>query len=64
MEERGREGEREREREREGERERIKVKCIVKKYYRIVENYRGIQFSQKVCMQRFRDLIFEDGRSG
>ena len=32
-------------------------------YYTIAGNFRGIQFSRKGCMQRFRDLIFEDGRS-
>ena len=31
--------------------------------YRIAGNFRGIQFSRKGHLQRFRDLIFTDGRS-
>ena len=31
--------------------------------YRMAGNFRGIQFSRKAHLQRFRDLIFADGRS-
>ena len=31
--------------------------------YRMAGNFRGIQFSRKAHLQRFRNLIFADGRS-
>ena len=31
--------------------------------YRIAGNFRGVQFSRKSNLQRFRGLIFADGRS-
>ena len=31
--------------------------------YRMAGNFRGMQFSRKAHLQRFRDLIFADGRS-
>ena len=40
-----------------------KVVMICAMNYRIAGNFRGIQFSRKGCMKRFRDLIFKDGRS-
>ena len=32
-------------------------------HYRIAGNFRGVQFSRKGNLQRFRSLIFADGRS-
>ena len=37
--------------------------CSLITNYRIAGNFRGIQFSRKGSLQRFRDLIFEDSRS-
>ena len=36
---------------------------VVLLLYRTAGNFRGVQFSQKGNLQRFRGLIFADGRS-
>ena len=41
----------------------IDMHFYAKNIYRMAGNFRGIQFSRKAHLQRFRDLIFADGRS-
>ena len=36
---------------------------VLVQLYRMAGNFRGIQFSRKAHLQRFRDLIFADGHS-
>ena len=40
-----------------------RCECFLQGVYRIDGNFRGIQFSRKGHLQRFRDLIFSDGCS-